>query len=73
MLADRLFAPAGGDSAGRRPVLIGVVALMTGATTLIGALSAYATSGALAPWPLFFLREFQGFPQGVSSMVRWRC
>ena len=38
-----------GDRVGRRPVLILVIALMTGATTLIGVLPTYATAGALAP------------------------
>lgn len=38
-----------GDRVGRRPVLVLVIALMTGATTSIGALPTYATVGALAP------------------------
>jgi MFS family permease len=52
-----------GDRVGRRPVLILVIALMTGATTLIGVLPSYATVGALAPWPLTFLMV----PQGLSA------
>ncbi|WP_019069611.1 MFS transporter [Streptomyces hokutonensis] len=53
-----------GDRVGRRPVLILVIALMTGATTLIGALPTYATAGALAPWLLTFLRVVQGLSAG---------
>ncbi|MEV6497794.1 MFS transporter [Streptomyces prunicolor] len=53
-----------GDRVGRRPVLILVIALMTGATTLIGVLPTYATVGALAPWLLTFLRVLQGLSAG---------
>ncbi|MGI5379575.1 MFS transporter [Streptomyces sp. CA-251387] len=53
-----------GDRIGRRPVLIVVILLMTGATTLIGALPTYATVGALAPWLLTFLRALQGLSAG---------
>ncbi|MFF4250153.1 MFS transporter [Streptomyces sp. NPDC001663] len=53
-----------GDRIGRRPVLILVILLMTGATTLIGALPTYATVGALAPWLLTFLRVLQGLSAG---------
>ncbi|MFF4349277.1 MFS transporter [Streptomyces sp. NPDC001530] len=53
-----------GDRIGRRPVLILVIALMTAATTLIGALPTYATVGALAPWLLTFLRVLQGLSAG---------
>ena len=53
-----------GDRVGRRPVLILVIALMTGATTLIGVLPTYATAGALAPWLLTFLRVLQGLSAG---------
>ncbi|MGW1543637.1 MFS transporter [Streptomyces sp. NPDC002309] len=53
-----------GDRIGRRPVLILVIALMTGATTLIGALPTYETAGALAPWLLTFLRVVQGLSAG---------
>ncbi|OXY94818.1 MFS transporter [Streptomyces diastatochromogenes] len=53
-----------GDRIGRRPVLIGVVSLMTAATTLIGVLPTYATAGALAPWLLTFLRVLQGLSAG---------
>ncbi|MEU1403080.1 MFS transporter [Streptomyces sp. NPDC005728] len=53
-----------GDRIGRRPVLIGVIVLMTAATTLIGTLPTYATAGALAPWLLTFLRALQGLSAG---------
>ncbi|MFB9463327.1 MFS transporter [Streptomyces cinereospinus] len=53
-----------GDRIGRRPVLILAVGLMTGATTLIGALPAYDTVGALAPWLLTLLRVVQGLSAG---------
>ncbi|MDN3025375.1 MFS transporter [Streptomyces sp. S.PB5] len=53
-----------GDRMGRRPVLILVIALMTGATTLIGALPTYDQAGALAPWLLTFLRVLQGLSAG---------
>ncbi|KUM78112.1 MFS transporter [Streptomyces curacoi] len=53
-----------GDRIGRRPVLILVISLMTGATTLIGALPTYDTAGALAPWLLTFLRVLQGLSAG---------
>ncbi|MEU6373020.1 MFS transporter [Streptomyces sp. NPDC046909] len=53
-----------GDRIGRRPVLILVIALMTGATTLIGALPTYSQVGALAPWLLTFLRVLQGLSAG---------
>ncbi|WP_329261723.1 MFS transporter [Streptomyces sp. NBC_01478] len=53
-----------GDRVGRRPVLILVIALMTGATTLIGVLPTYATAGVLAPWLLTFLRVVQGLSAG---------
>ncbi|MGW3646950.1 MFS transporter [Streptomyces sp. NPDC000878] len=53
-----------GDRIGRRPVLILVIALMTGATTLIGVLPTYDTVGALAPWLLTLLRVVQGLSAG---------
>ena len=53
-----------GDRIGRRPVLILVIALMTGATALIGALPTYDQVGALAPWLLTFLRVMQGLSAG---------
>lgn len=53
-----------GDRVGRRPVLVLVIALMTGATTLIGVLPTYAAVGALAPWLLTVLRVLQGLSAG---------
>ncbi|MEU9980565.1 MFS transporter [Streptomyces sp. NPDC050856] len=53
-----------GDRIGRRPTLIMVLLLMTGATTLIGLLPTYATAGAAAPWLLTFLRVLQGLSAG---------
>ncbi|MFE5811938.1 MFS transporter [Streptomyces sp. NPDC056479] len=53
-----------GDRIGRRPVLILVITLMTGATTLIGALPTYDSVGALAPWLLTLLRVLQGLSAG---------
>ncbi|MEU9351445.1 MFS transporter [Streptomyces griseoloalbus] len=53
-----------GDRMGRRPTLILVICLMTGATTLIGLLPTYATLGAAAPWLLTFLRILQGLSAG---------
>ncbi|UUU43782.1 MFS transporter [Streptomyces sp. NBC_00162] len=52
------------DRAGRRPALVLAVALMTGATTLIGVLPAYSTAGAVAPWLLTLLRSIQGLSAG---------
>ncbi|MER5726756.1 MFS transporter [Streptomyces sp. NPDC002138] len=53
-----------GDRIGRRPTLILVICLMTGATTLIGLLPTYATIGAAAPWLLTMLRVLQGLSAG---------
>ncbi len=53
-----------GDRIGRRPTLILVVLLMTGATTLIGLLPTYATLGVAAPWLLTLLRFVQGLSAG---------
>ncbi|MEU9155248.1 MFS transporter [Streptomyces sp. NPDC048417] len=52
------------DRLGRRPVLILVVTLMTGATALIGLLPTYAQAGVVAPWLLTFLRAVQGLSAG---------
>lgn len=53
-----------GDRIGRRPTLILVICLMTGATALIGVLPTYATIGAAAPWLLTLLRILQGLSAG---------
>ncbi|WP_344498746.1 MFS transporter [Streptomyces enissocaesilis] len=53
-----------GDRIGRRPTLILVICLMTGATALIGVLPTYATVGAAAPWLLTLLRILQGLSAG---------
>ncbi|KUH37940.1 MULTISPECIES: MFS transporter [Streptomyces] len=53
-----------GDRIGRRPTLILVLSLMTGATTLMGLLPTYAVAGAAAPWLLTALRVVQGLSAG---------
>nr|WP_244283344.1 MFS transporter [Streptomyces flavidovirens] len=53
-----------GDRFGRRPTLILVICLMTGATALIGVLPTYASIGAAAPWLLTLLRILQGLSAG---------
>ncbi|WP_030764295.1 MULTISPECIES: MFS transporter [unclassified Streptomyces] len=53
-----------GDRVGRRPVLVLVVCLMTGATATIGLLPTYASIGAAAPWLLTLLRILQGLSAG---------
>ncbi|MBT2526035.1 MFS transporter [Streptomyces sp. ISL-99] len=53
-----------GDRIGRRPALILVICLMTGATALIGVLPTYASIGAAAPWLLTLLRILQGLSAG---------
>lgn len=53
-----------GDHIGRRPTLVLVICLMTGATTLIGALPTYGSIGAAAPWLLTLLRIVQGLSAG---------
>ncbi|MGP3998834.1 MFS transporter [Streptomyces sp. 8N706] len=53
-----------GDRIGRRPTLILVLLLMTGATTLIGLLPTHATLGAAAPWLLTLMRAVQGLSAG---------
>ncbi len=62
-LGATLFGRAG-DRIGRRPTLILVLLLMTGATTLIGLLPTYATVGAAAPWLLTLVRVVQGLSAG---------
>ncbi|MFF8386422.1 MFS transporter [Streptomyces kanasensis] len=53
-----------GDRIGRRPTLVLVLSLMTGATTLMGLLPTYAVAGAAAPWLLTALRVVQGLSAG---------
>ncbi|MFD7909679.1 MFS transporter [Streptomyces sp. NPDC059752] len=53
-----------GDRVGRRPALVMVVSLMTGATAMIGLLPTYASIGAAAPWILTLLRILQGLSAG---------
>jgi len=53
-----------GDRIGRRPTLIMVLLLMSGATTLIGVLPTYATIGIAAPILLTLVRILQGLSAG---------
>ncbi|WP_433275498.1 MFS transporter [Pseudonocardia xinjiangensis] len=53
-----------GDRIGRKPTLVLVLLLMTGATFLIGVLPTYATVGAAAPWLLTLVRVLQGLSAG---------
>ncbi len=53
-----------GDSRGRQRVLVGVIALMTGATAAVGLLPGYATIGLAAPLVLVLLRIMQGLAAG---------
>lgn len=53
-----------GDRIGRRPTLILVLLLMSGATTLIGVLPTAATVGAAAPVLLTLVRILQGLSAG---------
>lgn len=53
-----------GDRIGRRPTLIMVLLLMSGATTLIGVLPTYATIGVAAPILLTLVRILQGLSAG---------
>lgn len=53
-----------GDRFGRRPTLIAVLLLMSGATTLIGLLPTYATVGVWAPILVTLVRCLQGLSAG---------
>jgi MHS family proline/betaine transporter-like MFS transporter len=53
-----------GDRIGRKPVLIIVLATMSGATALIGLLPTYATIGLAAPIILTLVRILQGLSAG---------
>ncbi|MET1004766.1 MAG: MFS transporter [Propionibacteriaceae bacterium] len=53
-----------GDRIGRRPTLILVLLLMSGATTLIGVLPTYSTIGFAAPILLTLIRILQGLSAG---------
>lgn len=55
-----------GDKHGRKVVLVVTVALMGGATTLIGLIPGYAQIGAAAPALLVLLRLAQGFGAGAE-------
>lgn len=61
-----------GDRVGRKPLLVFSIALMGGATLLIGLLPGYARIGIAAPVLLVTLRLIQGFSLGgeyTGSMV----
>lgn len=61
-----------GDRIGRRALLTLSIALMGGATTMLGLLPSYASIGAAAPTLLVLLRAIQGFSLGgefTGSMV----
>jgi MFS transporter, MHS family, metabolite:H+ symporter len=62
-----LFFGAMGDRLGRKAVLIATIALMGGASTLIGVLPTGADVGVLAPILLVVLRLLQGFGAGAEQ------
>lgn len=55
-----------GDKVGRKPVMVGTLALMGISTTLIGLLPGYDTIGWLAPALLVVLRLLQGLGAGAE-------
>ncbi len=62
-----LFFGTLGDRLGRKFVLIATIALMGGASTLVGALPTYETVGVWAPVLLVILRLLQGFGAGAEQ------
>jgi len=62
-----LFFGTLGDRLGRKWVLVVTIALMGGATTLIGALPTYDSIGVWAPVLLTVLRLLQGFGAGAEQ------
>lgn len=68
-----LMRPLGGaiggylaDKFGRKPVLVGAMLVMGGATFIIGILPTYATVGAVAPVLLVVIRMIQGLAFGAE-------
>ncbi|WP_445997052.1 MFS transporter [Okibacterium fritillariae] len=68
-----LMRPLGGaiggylaDKFGRKPVLVGAMLVMGGATFLIGLLPTYATVGVIAPILLVIIRMIQGLAFGAE-------
>ncbi|WP_208883752.1 MFS transporter [Streptomyces armeniacus] len=55
-----------GDKVGRKPVMVGTLALMGVSTTLIGLLPGYGTIGWFAPFLLVVLRLLQGLGAGAE-------
>lgn len=55
-----------GDRFGRKPVLVGAMLVMGGATFLIGVLPTYATFGVAAPIILVLIRMIQGLAFGAE-------
>ncbi|GGR27600.1 MFS transporter [Agromyces mediolanus] len=55
-----------GDRFGRKPVLVGAMLVMGGATFVIGVLPTYATVGILAPILLVAIRMIQGLAFGAE-------
>ena len=62
-----LFFGTIGDRLGRKFVLLATIALMGGASTLVGVLPTYDQIGLWAPALLVFLRLLQGFGAGAEQ------
>lgn len=62
-----IFFGALGDRIGRKAVLIATIALMGGASMLIGLLPTYAQAGMIAPILLVSLRILQGLGAGAEQ------